>query len=101
MLFKVGDKVRIISVAKGASQGKLYDIGKTYIIDYVYNDNRRWPYCLVYNSYSWCDEEIELVQDFLNQVCASCKITCPHEKPNQKDETYVCIACIITKQLSE
>lgn len=48
--------------------------------------------------HTWREQDMLLAYLDEKQVCAVCKISCPHEKPNQKD-CYICAVCIVMKDL--
>lgn len=37
----------------------------------------------------------------LDQKCSKCQKPCPHQPPNQEDNTYICSFCLTIKSLEE
>jgi hypothetical protein len=100
--FKVGDRVIPKRIAAGASQGKRNYLNNVYTIVFRHN-HLHYPFIYSLGSntpYSWAEEELELEINNINQVCALCKMPCPHQNPNQADKTYMCVACLTIKELS-
>lgn len=63
MKFKIGDKVEVVNIPVGSSQGKRKYLRVAFTIDYV-NKGSLYPYGMAENKeWMWCDDELELLED--------------------------------------
>jgi hypothetical protein len=101
--FKVGDRVIPKRIAPFGSVSKSKYLDNIYT---VVNISDYSPYNIFIfqlngtTGYSWAEEELELEINNINQICVVCKIPCPHQNPNQTDNTYICLGCVIIKDIS-
>lgn len=97
--FKIGDKIRITNttiLTKREFVGKIaYIIRQSRVIDHT------WMIDVDRQCHSWNEYEFELFTVNEKQICNSCKISCPHANPNQKDGTFICVSCLFTKDLEK
>jgi hypothetical protein len=97
--FKIGDKIRVVS--SSTIETRKYIGSEGVVLERFNMHPATWLVSIDDRRHWWAESNLEFAIMIEGQVCASCKIPCPHQKPNQKNGTFVCSSCVFIKELEK